>query len=869
MSFATAGACTVAGTTVTIAGAGTCTVTASQGGNADYSAAPNVAQSFAIAKAAATILLDGLGQTYDGTPKAATVTTTPSGLLGVTVTYGGSTAPPTNAGSYAVLAVLAHPDYLTPDATGTLVIAKASQTIAFDPVTDRNIGDPPFTANATASSGLPVSFSAWGGCSLAGSTVTLTVFGVCALTATQGGNGNYLAAPNVVRSFGVLGSALSDNWTPASSPGTPRRDGTATLLLDGRVLVTGGLAGLYTNTAELYDASTDTWSSARSLNTERYLHTATLLSDGRVLVVGGLRQSGQIMNTAELYDASANTWNPAGNLATARYGHTATLLPDGRVLVAGGGTPSLFTTTAELHDANEHVEPGGSLAQSSCRSHTATLLPDGRVLVAEGSTGSGYTNSAELYDVSMNAWASAGNLTTGRAYHTATLLLNGRVLIVGGSQGPTPMNTVETFDVSTNAWSPAGSLATARYSHTATLLPDGRTLVAGGNAEAPFTDTAELYDAGTNTWNAAAHLATGRSDHTATLLLNGRVLVSGGAPSAEIYGKTLQTITFAALLDRTLGDPTFSVNATASSGLATTFGAAGPCSVAGNLVTLTGAGNCTITAVQSGSAEFTPAPSVARAFAILAPLTVSKAGAGAGTVTSAPSGVNCGADCNEAYAAGTVVTLTAASAAGSLFGGWGGACSGTAGCSVTMTGARSVTATFVPNDQDLLVIAVVGTPPAVALPGASFSLTDTTRNQGGLAAPNSRTNYVLSLDATRDDTDVVVGGRGAGALAAGVSSSGPSTVTIPGATGLGTYRLLVCADDLKAIPEADENNNCLVVAIIQVTRPDLVATAIAVSPPMARPGGTLQAIDTVQLSRAAAGRGIDDGTTWSTDTQKD
>lgn len=75
-------------------------------------------------------------------------------------------------------------------------------------------------------------------------------------------------------------------------------------------------------------------------------------------------------------------------------------------------------------------------------------------------------------------------------------------------------------------------------------------------------------------------------------------------------------------------------------------------------------------------------------------LTVSKAGAGSGTVTSNPVGLSCGATCSQNYTSGTLVTLSAAVDPGSTFTGWSGACSGTGTCSVTMSAARSVTATF-------------------------------------------------------------------------------------------------------------------------------------------------------------------------------
>jgi endo-1,4-beta-xylanase len=78
-------------------------------------------------------------------------------------------------------------------------------------------------------------------------------------------------------------------------------------------------------------------------------------------------------------------------------------------------------------------------------------------------------------------------------------------------------------------------------------------------------------------------------------------------------------------------------------------------------------------------------------------LTVAKSGSGTGTVTSSPSGINCGSTCSAGFASGASVALTATPASGSTFGGWSGSCSGTGTCTVSMTAARSVTATFNPS----------------------------------------------------------------------------------------------------------------------------------------------------------------------------
>ena len=91
-------------------------------------------------------------------------------------------------------------------------------------------------------------------------------------------------------------------------------------------------------------------------------------------------------------------------------------------------------------------------------------------------------------------------------------------------------------------------------------------------------------------------------------------------------------------------------------------------------------------------------------------LSVTKAGTGAGTVTSSPAGINCGTTCSASYSSGTTVTLTAAAASGSTFAGWSGACSGTGTCTVTMSAARSVSATFNSSSSTyVLSVAKAGT----------------------------------------------------------------------------------------------------------------------------------------------------------------
>jgi PKD repeat protein len=103
-----------------------------------------------------------------------------------------------------------------------------------------------------------------------------------------------------------------------------------------------------------------------------------------------------------------------------------------------------------------------------------------------------------------------------------------------------------------------------------------------------------------------------------------------------------------------------------------------------------GTGSCQVTMNQARSVTATFAPG---SF----PVTVSKQGTGSGQVSSSPAGIGCGSGCQASFAASSTVTLTAAPAAGSVFAGWSGDCSGTGTCQLTMSHARSVTATFAPN----------------------------------------------------------------------------------------------------------------------------------------------------------------------------
>ena len=215
VAFAAGGNCTVVGALVTPGNGGGCVITASQGGNADYEPAPDVARAFTIAAAGQTITFTVLPNRTFGDPPFAVTATASSGLAVSFSAAGrcaaeGNTITVTGAGGCSITASQAGDANYLPalDVTQSFSIARSGQTLTFDPLPSRRLGEPPFTLAAVASSGLPVAFTAAGACAVSENVVSLTGVGLCTITASQAGNVDYEPAAAVVRAFSISGVIL-------------------------------------------------------------------------------------------------------------------------------------------------------------------------------------------------------------------------------------------------------------------------------------------------------------------------------------------------------------------------------------------------------------------------------------------------------------------------------------------------------------------------------------------------------------------------------------------------------------------------------------------------------------------------------------
>lgn len=295
------------------------------------------------------------------------------------------------------------------------------------------------------------------------------------------GNGVYLAASE-------LFDPVSNSFEPTGAM-HQGRDGNATFtpLSDGRVLVAGGISQAADNqtialaSAEVYDPATGQFEPvANEMSSVRYFHTATLLADGRVLVSGGWG-AGERLASADIYDPATNRFTRTGDMMAERNSHTATALDDGRVLIAGGlTTDAEILSSAEIYDpATGHFSTTGNLAEPRFMA-TASRLEDGRVLVGGGLDNGAWRPYGELYDPATGQFSRTGALHWSRNDHAQTTLPDGRVLFTAGATDEGGSRRAERYDPVTGTFTIVANMQLGRARSATAVLADGRVLVAGG-----------------------------------------------------------------------------------------------------------------------------------------------------------------------------------------------------------------------------------------------------------------------------------------------------------------------------------------------------------------------------------------------------
>jgi autotransporter-associated beta strand protein len=428
--------------------------------------------------AQAGIQLDSasLNQTYDNTPRVVTATTSPPGLS-YSISYNGQSTAPTNAGNYNIAATITDPNYQGSD-SGTLVVAKASQTINFaalDPVYDNAA---PFALSATASSGLTISYTSSNTAvaTVSGNTVTIVGAGSTTITASQSGNTNYNAATSVPQTLNVV------RFNPLAVTGGPYS------VIAGQSVTLNGSASQpsYNETINSYEwdlnndnvfgdatgaspvisysALTTTWSRLPGPNTIQLRVTdsagktstasttltliASLTWDANTST-GGLQDGGGAWLTANQWwtGSAYATWSSSAN---AIFGNGGT---GGAVTVASPTTVNnitfnTFTGTYTLGSAGQTITLNGGINNNSAAGVVSIISP---LALGGGQT---WSNNSSGTLTASGAISGSGGITktgAGRLLLSGVNSYSGKTLVSGGTlRFGTAWNG--------NTWSAGGSL---------------------------------------------------------------------------------------------------------------------------------------------------------------------------------------------------------------------------------------------------------------------------------------------------------------------------------------------------------------------------------------------------------------------------
>ncbi len=256
-------------------------------------------------------------------------------------------------------------------------------------------------------------FVAIGDMTTARGSHTATVLNDGTVLLAGGFNGNGISSAEIY-------NPANGRFTETATMTVARFGHTATLLPDGEVFIAGGrscegancISNPATQTAEVYDPGRRQFFAAGNLAEARTQHTATLLQDGRVLITGGRSCSGDCegdstLQDASIYDPATGQFTAGGEMSTPRAGQQSIALPDGNVFVyggidCGGRFGCQFLSSGDLFQpASGNFTPAGNGSVGGTDLIMA-LLSNQQVLVAGGVEGRSVFRTANLFSFSNN-----------------------------------------------------------------------------------------------------------------------------------------------------------------------------------------------------------------------------------------------------------------------------------------------------------------------------------------------------------------------------------------------------------------------------------------------------------------------------------
>ncbi len=590
------GVCTVSGSTVSLVGAGTCTVEADQAGNGGYEPAPRVRQSFAVLPAAVapspqsiTFTSTAPALAVVGGPIYSVSATASSGLAVSFTAASGSAGVCTVTGSVVTFVgegtctVKAHQGgddlhLAAPTVQQAFPVDRAPQAVSFlsSPPVGATAGSTSYTVTAAATSGLPVALavaqSSASVCAIAGATVTALDAGTCTIEASQPGDATFHPAAPVQQSFAVGSPAPSLSAQTISFTSTPP----AAATIGGpdyavSASASSGLPVAFSASAGSAGVCSVSGSTVALLGAG----TCTILADQAGSA--GYHPAPQAQQSFSIGRASQAISFSSTPPVPAAVGD-----PDYAVAAsASSGLPVTFAAAP------------ASAGICSVSGSTVSLVGAGTCTVVASQGGNAVYDPADPVQQSFTVGPGAPTLSPQTISFTSTA--------PGGAVVGGPDYTV--------AASASSGLAVV---FTIASASAGVCTISGA--------TVSLVGVGTCTVNANQG---GNASYEPALEVQQSFSVAAPPPAA-------QTISFTSTApgSAVFGGPTYTVSATATSGLAVAFsaaaGSAGVCTISGSTVTIVGVGTCTVNANQGGNGSYLPAPQVQQSFTIArAPQTIS------------------------------------------------------------------------------------------------------------------------------------------------------------------------------------------------------------------------------------------------------
>ena len=617
VSFAsqTASVCTVSGTTATFLASGTCTVQATQPGNANYTAATPVAKNFAVGGEPQTITFNNPGAQNVGTPLALAATAS-SGLAitFVSETYGtctvsGSTATFIATGSCTIEAKQAGNSAwaaATPVLQSFTVSGK-TQTISFANPGVQTVGTP-LTLSATASSNLAVSFASTttGICTVSNTTATFIATGSCTIQATQAGNTTWAAATPVSQSFTVnqaqtitfgaiaaqtVGkpltlSATASSGLPVAFASTTTgvctvANTTATFIASGSCTIQATQTGNTTYGAATPVSQTFTVNGAAQTITFKAPATQTV---GTPLALVATASSGL---TVAFTSQTTGICTVSGTTATLIASGTCTVQatqPGNTIYAAATAVAKNFAVVGQAQSitfANPGVQTAG------------TQL----ALTATASSGLAITFVSETAGICTVSGTTASFIAIGSCTIEAKQ--------AGNSQWAAATAVMQSFTVNIGA-----QTITFKAPSTQTVGTP-LTLVATSNSGLAVSFASQTTSVCTVSGTTATFIASGTCTIQATQPGNASFAAATPVTKSFAVAGEPQTITFYNPGTQNVGTP-LALAATASSGLPITFVSETytTCTVSGSTATFIATGSCTIEAKQAGNSAWAAATPV-------------------------------------------------------------------------------------------------------------------------------------------------------------------------------------------------------------------------------------------------------------------